>query len=374
MARQLHVPFGLRNSTLYEPQQVANGKGCNCVCPGCLRPLIARQNHSTPHFAHAPGEDCAKAFETAVHLAAKQVIAKRGVLRLPALEHVPQFSLRIVQTLLAEQTVLVDNVREELWWEDMRPDIVANYQGQSYLVEIAVTHFVDAPKQRKIEAQKLPALEIDVRSLRAHPTFAGLETLLYTTKPYPARWLYHPAFAELERLALEERLITQALQEKEANERKKEQQRKLAEQMDQEARLERYRNLAPAAKLALNAKNLGLTVLQVKKLTAFVPWEKSFGCPREVWQSAVLAYIKKEEAAAEQWIRAGIPAQINHSACLAWLRTTFRIDPQVSNGESIALQKYLRHMETLGILKWLSHREFYLITPSEKWRNIRYPA
>jgi len=85
MVTTLLVPFGMSDGTLFEPLQVPNGKACGCVCPACQRPLIARQNHATPHFAHAPGEYCAKAFETAVHLAAKQLIADRQALRLPVL-------------------------------------------------------------------------------------------------------------------------------------------------------------------------------------------------------------------------------------------------------------------------------------------------
>ena len=79
----LLVPFGLKDDVLYEPQQVPNGKACGCLCPGCKHTLIARQNAKTPHFAHAVGEDCQKGFETAVHLAAKQLIAERMELSIP---------------------------------------------------------------------------------------------------------------------------------------------------------------------------------------------------------------------------------------------------------------------------------------------------
>jgi competence CoiA-like predicted nuclease len=80
----LRVPFGLRDGLLYEPRQVSNGKACGCICPGCQHPLVAKQNAQTPHFAHAPGEDCNNGTETAIHLAAKQLIAERMEVSIPA--------------------------------------------------------------------------------------------------------------------------------------------------------------------------------------------------------------------------------------------------------------------------------------------------
>ena len=59
LTSQLRVPFGLAGGRLFE---------CDCVCPGCKRPVIAKQGSKTPHVAHEPDEDCAYGLETAVHL------------------------------------------------------------------------------------------------------------------------------------------------------------------------------------------------------------------------------------------------------------------------------------------------------------------
>lgn len=84
MKSTLLVPFGLKDDKLYEPTQVLNGKACGCVCPACKKPLWAKQNAKTPHFAHAQDENCSRGLETAVHLAVKQIIAEKLMVRLPA--------------------------------------------------------------------------------------------------------------------------------------------------------------------------------------------------------------------------------------------------------------------------------------------------
>ena len=114
MQPKLRVPFGLQGGRLYEPLQVPNGQACDCVCPGCHRPLIARQNAKTPHFAHAPGEDCAHALETAVHLAAKQIITDRRELRLPAVKYLnPYTGNTVAKTIYAERIIKLDAVTME---------------------------------------------------------------------------------------------------------------------------------------------------------------------------------------------------------------------------------------------------------------------
>ena len=52
---------------------VKNGKECNCICPACKEPLIARNNgkYRRPHFAHSSSYECEAAYESMLHLLAK---------------------------------------------------------------------------------------------------------------------------------------------------------------------------------------------------------------------------------------------------------------------------------------------------------------
>ena len=348
---QLRVPFGLQDDTLVEPCQVSNGKACGCICPACKRPLIARQGAKTPHFAHAPGEDCAGALETAVHLAAKKIIAARQEIRLPAVTYSNPYARynyaerERTKTIYVERIVKLDAVAVEYWLGDMRPDIVANIAGQDHLVEIAVTHFVDFGKKEKIRQRQLPAFEIDAGALKNSFTFATLTDLLYVA-PYTAEWLYHP---RTEALALEDQqkdlAIQKAIEELHQQERQKGYERDL--EFD---RYRRYREQSSDRKLSLHLRQLGLTERQLFKLTTSVPCEESFGALRSVWQSAVLVYLARQQEKQDEMEGAGFPVEFNPEGCLDWLRLVFTINPETYDGESIAFWKYIDHLACLEIL------------------------
>ena len=202
------IPFALSESDqrVYEPRAVPLGKLCGCVCPGCRQPVYAKHCRSgkrAPHFAHAPGSDCASGFETALHLAAKQLIEARGVLVFPSLvvainvidaggrAHVPS------SELVAAGRRALSNVLLEQALGEIRPDVRVDAEGiVAVLIEVAVTHFVDEHKLARIEHRGVAALEIDLSMLR-DATFAALETALFDD-PSHTTWLYHPRIAETE--------------------------------------------------------------------------------------------------------------------------------------------------------------------------------
>ena len=71
--------------------EVESGLKCACTCPVCDGALIARQGKiKEHHFAHASGVECRHAAETALHVAAKDILAKRKEIVLPEVEvHLP---------------------------------------------------------------------------------------------------------------------------------------------------------------------------------------------------------------------------------------------------------------------------------------------
>lgn len=354
MPPALRVPFGLKEGQLYEPRQVLNGGKCGCVCPACKRPLVAKQKATTPHFAHAPGEDCANALETALHLAAKQLIATRMELRLPEVKFFNHWAEKSgFQTISVEQLVKVSHVAIEPWLDDFRPDLAVTIGEQAYLVEIAVTHFVDEPKFNKIRARKIPTIEIDASALKRNFTFSALAELLFTST-YPASWLYHPRTEELAQEAMEK---YQA-----------EEERKVALIHLRRKRFDKYRALSPSEKLAHHCRKLALTPSQLRKLTNFVAWENSFGTSREVWQSAVLVYLQKAEAD-EGWDEV-LGTHFYLDNCLNWLRQIFTIKVQVENADRIALWKYFQYLESLGIVEHYFDTSFYLRMSATKWVDL----
>lgn len=369
MPPTLRVPFGWKDDRLWEPRQVPNGKACGCVCPACQRRLIAKQNHKTPHFAHAPGEDCAKALETAIHLAAKQLIADRQELRLPILTFTNPYARRVYgdepkpEVVYVERIVSLATVAVEAGLGDMRPDIVVTSGDVTYLVEIAVTHFVDDAKQAKINARQLPTIEIDVSRLHGQATFAGLANLLFTHHPYPAKWLYHPKITELTREAWEEDQITKSIAEME----RQEQAEALAEATE---RFRQYRELRPKEKLAKNCRHIGLSQAQLAQLTTFVPWEKAFNCPRAVWQSAVLAYLARQHQEQDIAVSAGYHADFTPKECLGWLELTFTVDYDDPKYK-VAFWKYVHFLTAIGLLTKDQFGKYEIVIPPELWSGMQ---
>lgn len=58
--------------------KIPTGKECACFCPACKEPLLAKNQGSKRmhHFAHLSGTDCHYAFESMLHLLAKEKIYK----------------------------------------------------------------------------------------------------------------------------------------------------------------------------------------------------------------------------------------------------------------------------------------------------------
>ena len=175
------VPFGLREGRAWAPAEVTKGKACGCVCPGCHAPLAAKAQHSRrrrPHFAHLTDTGCHAGRETGIHFRAKQIIAERGELLIPAwigdLLDMPnpprarddegRFHEGEKVDYPAVQTFLHD-IQPERSFETYQPDIWARDEVGELLIEIRVTHAVDDRKAGRVQAHGRRMIEIDLSSL-----------------------------------------------------------------------------------------------------------------------------------------------------------------------------------------------------------------
>lgn len=160
---QIKLPYGLREDKLVHISEVVSGLKCDCICPACKCRLVAKigSGERNSHFSHH--SSCEYAFESMLHILAKEIIEEAKEIRLPAygLEHDGKWCL-----LSSGRSVKVDRVRLERRMGGFVPDVVVNMNGRELLVEIAVTHFVDEEKLQKINNLGLSAIEIDLSSLR----------------------------------------------------------------------------------------------------------------------------------------------------------------------------------------------------------------
>lgn len=194
---------------------VPRGLACGCLCPQCRRPLVAkkgrRNRHHFSHLATAqPQQKCSGGPETALHLAAKQIISRWKHLMLPALVVTECSVTSDGEILEGSESIEVDffpisNCQlpdEGGWVGDWRPDVVLFGPKGELRVEIKVHNGISSEKHRKIQRDRIPAIEFDLTT----PVFAdgwNLTTLEQALRSDTTlmEWVFHP-----EQEALRERV------------------------------------------------------------------------------------------------------------------------------------------------------------------------
>lgn len=176
------IPFGWHVPTqqMVTAREVANGRGCECVCISCGARLKSRQGDIRIwHFAHDEETECQHAPEAAIHRMAKQLIVERAALFVPGLERSREIHGKqrvwteiISVTVQAEGLQSLQDCVEEKNVSDSdglgeyrRPDVLAALDGHSLAIEIRNTHAVDFEKQEWFERFGHSVLEITVADL-----------------------------------------------------------------------------------------------------------------------------------------------------------------------------------------------------------------
>ena len=190
--------YGLRDSVLVHISKVEKGLACDCTCPGCGADLIARKGKvKQHHFAHASGSECAKGLETGLHLAAKDILAKRGEIVLPAAAVKFPGGKRPFE-VAAEGLYAVSNVRLESGFGGLIPDVLVDIDGQPLAIEIFVTHRVDEEKTEKLRQLGLSTIEIDLSMVDRDLDPPLLESIVIDECDRK-RWLFHSEVAQQEK-------------------------------------------------------------------------------------------------------------------------------------------------------------------------------
>ncbi len=133
---------------LVNVNDVLNGENCNCFCPKCHAKLVAKNNGKirVHHFAHASNSECVGAYQTMIHLLAKEII----------------YETKILPLAQNGKLLAAVDIRIEEKIDEIIPDILGivpityNETNQvigalPVIVEIYVTHKVDETKAEKIK-------------------------------------------------------------------------------------------------------------------------------------------------------------------------------------------------------------------------------
>ncbi|WP_421172400.1 competence protein CoiA family protein [Aeromonas sp. 601115] len=192
----LHLlPYGMLDGNLTHVSQVPSGLACGCLCPGCGASLVAKKGKKKlHHFAHAKDADCGSGVETALHLAAKEILEIRRVIFLPAVEvKVPGRSYsRVLDILAPEKEYSLEQVVLERRIDSIVPDVIAHIRGRAIAIEIKVSHAVDDNKATIFRGLGLSVIEIDLSKAPRTFTLEELEPLVIGPGKHKS-WVFNAA-------------------------------------------------------------------------------------------------------------------------------------------------------------------------------------
>lgn len=205
MSGTVRLHYGLIGDQIHFISEVANGLDCGCNCPNCGAQLVAKQGVQRAwHFAHYKAEECdlETAAETALHLAAKQILVQTKRLRLPP-ETVVVHLVDLARTPyraseeIPGALVAFDQVDAEAAVSKYRADVWARTGNKDLMIEIRVSHAVDIEKRRGLKQLGVSCVEINLSNVDRDISLVELEKLLHS-KDLPALWIFN-ARAELVR-------------------------------------------------------------------------------------------------------------------------------------------------------------------------------
>lgn len=184
------LKYGLRDNKLVHINSIEKGGICDCVCPHCEQPLVAKKGKvKEHHFAHLFKGYCQCAYETMLHILAKEIIERNKVITLP--EVVVNFdSNRRPLCLFNSQTIPIESVVLEKKEGDIIPDLIVNYRGTKLLLEIYVTHKLDEEKIEYLSNKEISCIEIDLSKAPRDLDYDSIKNLVLNETSNKS-WIYN---------------------------------------------------------------------------------------------------------------------------------------------------------------------------------------
>lgn len=237
------LTYGLLGDKLRHISEVENGLACECICPNCKNPLVAKNNplnRKVGHFAHHSSKDCKGAIETALHLLAKSILLKTKKLNTPKYHYdynpTNQNSIfKPCQNLTFDNILLEKPV--EINGDKIIPDAIGELNGKQVYIEFANTHFIDTHKKNKLKNSGVSCIEINLKGQLLDEV--NLTTFINSDTPLKY-WIANPKFDKeySEFKQQQKRKKEQKRKEKDQKRREKEEQ----EKAENETKVFKYKN------------------------------------------------------------------------------------------------------------------------------------
>lgn len=410
----IKLEYGIREGQVVhisELESEEKGEKCNCTCPVCNGNLVAKLkgDRRQRHFAHKVADNCdiLHAQQTGLHLLAKEIIRDKGKILVPGLAisrleivsgvsdvraaaevdiDLPNFNPRVVE---------YESVDIEKTIGDIIADAVISVAGVSCIVEVAVTHFVDKVKLKKLEALNLPAFEIDLSDLLKKPqTRETIETAVLSveTNRY---WICNPQKSRLlkeKRTEFQKKYDSVVLNRELAEKRKQEYKKnninalqKLMEPENYAIELKRLRNDANASWwLKRFSFSRGLTEYPFF-MDIPITGEFVFPCDRRIWQGKLFEdYVYRGFGQEECFFSISqIQRRISKGKLIIqydWTKayhTTLLLNGQVReiSFSYDVIQHYFDYLDLLGFVshvgyEWFSRRPISMEPPNQEIASL----
>ena len=324
--QSIKTPYGVKNGKIvciWDIDVNDRGLKCNCKCPSCGMDLQARlgTGKKQPHFSHN-NAICHPnvALQTALHMLAKEIIEKEKKILFPA------YSVDFSETNLCkklssfeqkkylirfhtpdpyiqEKEVFFDSVMLEKKLSSIVPDVVAQKNNQQCLIEIAVTHFVDENKRKKVIELGLPMIEINLSNfdIQKLDKEALKEIILNSTqyktwinnpKHYDKAKAYTEEFYEAKIRRIKEEEDRKAREVEEKKRRKTETDRRRSVNLEKALQPDNYKKILYNLRNENTFQDVYKTSLIFKKspvcpffLDIPISGEFIFKCDRRIWQT-----------------------------------------------------------------------------------------
>jgi hypothetical protein len=396
----LKIPFGLRDGNVLHVGEVGKGLSCECLCPKCMARLVAVKGAKKQHhFRHYVEKDaCEGAFESAIHLAAKKVIADKQMLVLPEYIEVVESqneegnfydtSERVIEPATP---VHFDKVDLEVAMDGIRPDVVGYCKGSSLAIEITYRHPVTPDKAKAFVDLRQSAIEINLSHVTMDDVADWEAFTSHIYNPANIRWVHNERSALRVRPRLQAKLDNIIRIDREERERRQAAKRakvaRLIEQYRKVTSPENLKNITDAAPThpawVIARKNCSITWEALPKyLDVPVPnGEWIYGCDHRVWQAALFSYFiikrgidsKFMTQWADKWLltTAGCQTPEFVRGLLSFLDREPELLPEdvrINLTSSWRTQRaYYEYLEEMGILEYLGpHRE----APGSSWYRV----
>ncbi len=380
---EIKLPFGLNeNNIIVHIADVESGEKSNIVCPNCKSPLIAvKGSNKQHHFRHKNIKECKGGLESAIHLAAKQMIMEKKQITLPKYVYTASAtdSKGIKHTeakifLPDTKIIYFDSVQDEKELHGMRADILANKDSRLMMIEIYYRHKVDDQKIDKIKNANISAIEINLSNLMPEDVKNSEAFWLYMNEPKHVHWLHNSKAQDRIYPELVNQLAVkiQELERKydELNEQVKAelvQDLKLVKMLrSKKHKVRPIKELQRNAVWQVHGEGANLALEQLPNfLNRYVPdGDWIFGCDRRIWQAVIyhsfICNSNREPYFCVREVAGHIKFYCKVPRCIERLQEFSRYHPELVPPEFLdntpspqkTVQAYCNHLCELGMLEF----------------------